>query len=159
MRDAKTTLCWTCEKIFKKGQDINFSARKHVTVFQHFHAYSNVRLNEIVHGILKSIHNPFTTNTSYVSDLKAAFGSNGERYNITVESYELLKTTFIELEKWITDIQDREKNISGDAIKAVHEEKTRIYNEGIEKGRNLLMQLESGGITMDDFYKNIPYHK
>jgi len=41
---------------------------------------------------------------------------------------------------------------------AVQAEKDRIYNEGIEKGRDLLMQLNGGKITQDDFEKSLNYH-
>lgn len=42
-----------------------------------------------------------------------------------------------------------------DAEQAVKEVKDRIYNEGVAKGRELLRQLNSGEITLDDFSKPV----
>jgi hypothetical protein len=69
-----------------------------------------------------------------------------------------LRIAFEEIDQKARQI-DKELKALPDIVKqAVAAERTEIFNQGIEKGRNLLMQLESGGITMEDFYKNIPYH-
>ncbi len=50
--------------------------------------------------------------------------------------------------------EDRE-NYKKELEAKLAEEKNDIFNEGVKYGRNLLFQLNNGGITLDDFSKRI----
>ena len=41
------------------------------------------------------------------------------------------------------------------STKKLNEERNRIYNDGVAHGRNLLMQLNSGEIGVNDFQKPV----
>ena len=52
-------------------------------------------------------------------------------------------------------IQQERYDYKKEVMKEVNAYKNDIYNEGVEKGRNLLFQLNAGEITAEDFNKRI----
>jgi hypothetical protein len=155
-RPEKKSLCPDCANSLAAGLAYASQIEPHSEFFQHYNAYSR-EVSRLLHTILSALHNP-TAPHKRVEPLKYAWGSNGARYIIPTRCFEPLRIAFEEIDQKARQI-DKELKALPDIVKqAVAAERTEIFNQGIEKGRNLLMQLESGGITMEDFYKNIPYH-
>jgi 23S rRNA pseudoU1915 N3-methylase RlmH len=71
---------------------------------------------------------------------------------------EALKKFLEELNKKIIDISSIKKQAESYAKNAVAEEKTKIFNEGIATGKQLLVQLNNGEITLGDFDQKINYN-
>lgn len=156
-RQNKKVLCPDCANALAAGLAYAAQIEPHTEFFQHYHAYSrNVSL--LVHTLLAALHNP-TAPHNRCAPMKYTFGSNGARYIIPTRCIEPLRIAFEAIDQKVIQIEKELKALPDIVKAAVADERTRIFNEGTEKGKNLLMQLESGGITMEDFYKNIPYHK
>lgn len=159
-RWKKDSLCADCESALMAGKAHGKELEPYVEFFQHFHAFHE-KVTPLVHKILAALHNENITHSQYkrFESMLQSFGSNGKRYTIPERCYAPLKEAFLELDKQVRLLEKSLQALPGIAKEEVQKERDRIYNEGIEKGRNLLLQLESGGLSMDDFYKQIPYHK
>lgn len=155
-RPDKKSLCPDCANALAAGLAYARQIEPHTEFFQHYHAYSP-DVSKLVHTLLAALHNPTASHTRS-QPLKYAFGDNDARYIIPTRCFEPLRLAFEAIDQKVIQIERELKALPDKAKQAVADERTEIFNQGIEKGRNLLMQLESGGITMDDFYKNIPYH-
>jgi hypothetical protein len=157
-RTTKNRLCQDCEALIKQARAQQKATETHVNIFQHYHAFRSAEVNRFVHEILAALHNENAV-TIHAEPLKWTAGNNGKRYKIPERTYEGLKGYFNGLDVWLREIETREKDIPEKARAAALAEKTQIYNEGIEYGRNLLLQLGTGGVTMEDFEKQVPYQK
>lgn len=155
-RPEKKSLCPDCANALAAGLAYARQIEPHVRFFQHYHAYSR-EVSKLVHTILGALHNP-TAPYKMTEPLKWSLGDNGARYIIPARCLEPLRIFFEQIDQKAIQIEEELKRLPETVKRAVDHERTEIFNQGIEKGRNLLMQLESGGITMEDFYKNIPYH-
>lgn len=155
-RDYKDSLCSNCKRLLALGRakDIELKV-EYANIKQHYHAYSSSRVNDFVHDMLTMLNNPTApANTPYFS-FKSTFGDNCQCYRIDVKLVEPLKKFFHELDSYCNELKDAYNRMDKDAEQAVKEVKDRIYNEGVAKGRELLRQLNSGEITLDDFSKPV----
>ncbi len=152
-RPDKKSLCLDCANALASGMAYAIQIEPHTEFFQHYHAYTH-EVSKLVHGLLAALHNPSAPYTRSEA-LKNAWGSNGARYIIPTRCFEPLRIAFEQIDQKVIQIEKELKALPDTVKKALADERTEIFNKGIERGRNLLMQIESGGITMDDFYKNI----
>lgn len=153
-RDSKDDLCRHCKESLAKGMAISGKIEGYCFFFQHYHAYHK-DISFLLHDILACLHNEHVHDHESRDSMKSAWGSNGKFYTIPCALYGPIKNKFDALDALCRELD----TIPEKTKAAANAERTKIYNEGVEMGRNLLMQLESGGLTMDDFAKNIPYHK
>lgn len=157
-RSSKNSLCGTCTDELSIGRDAKHQAQiEHQSVFQHYYAYHGDVLNKIVHMLLSSVHNPYATNKGVVSSLRHTFGSNGEWYSIPETAFGPFKDIMDILSKLNEDIMAREEQIPIDIREQISSERNKIYNAGIERGRNLLLQLNNCEITPNDFASTKKY--
>jgi hypothetical protein len=156
-RFEKNILCNSCRDFIRLGKaELTHKEVKYITVYQHYHAYRNSETNSFLHAILKVLDNPTVYGIGRVS-IRESTGSNGKTYQINEKFLEPLREFFRELDIKFTNVSEVVGKIPSEVRLQVSVEKTRIYNEGVEKGRELLLQLNSGGITMNDFEKNLNY--
>lgn len=154
-RTRKNDLCWVCEEALEYGR-----AKKHEDgieyqrVRQHYHAYRSNELNKLLHDLLKSLHNPSAKAGGY-EEVKHYFGDNVGWYTIPSHTFKVVVEFMQRLEDKMKDITEQYEGIEPAAKIAVSNEKNRIYNEGVQKGRELLMSLNNGEISMSDFSKSI----
>jgi len=163
-RDSKNSLCWSCDKIYKLGQakDKELSEEYvRVTSWPNNMASFNFddrSLGNFLGRFLKIMDNP---NAKYEETIRQPFHKHnihGSRSHIIPKKLvEPLTEFFEEMNKFVYDLKEESENIPKKAREAVQEEKDRIYNEGIDKGRDLLMQLNGGDITQKDFEDNLTY--
>lgn len=157
-RDSKNDVCDQCQEEIKIGRAVKVE-QKYVPIFQHYHAFRSDAVNRLMHKLLEALDNPMAPKTHRKDDvIKSAWGSNGKWYVIPHTALERLREFAEEMDSQIQAIQDKIGAIPKMREEAIREERDRIYTEGVEAGKNLLFQLESGGITMDDFAKNLRYH-
>lgn len=160
-RAKKDSLCSICRKMLERGKAVTNMEEideSYIQIFQHHHAFHGDETNRLCHEILSIFHNGNIQNAPYWDHnrtLKEAWGSNGKHYTIPKKLFEPLKTFFANLEKTFDQIGEKEKAIPENARKAVAKEKNKIFNEGVQKGRDLLVALNAGKITLAEFEKDI----
>lgn len=153
-RWSKDSLCPTCDKIFTLGQCKDRHNRideLFTSTFMHFNAYRNREVNDFVHSILSIVENEYHTkyggNTQ--QSMKPAFGGNGKHYKIPEVLLEPFTEFFNKLDACMSESND--SAVDEKVRKMLADVKNEYFNEGVEKGKNLLFQLNSGEITMDKF--------
>jgi hypothetical protein len=174
-RLKKDALCWDCQQTLKLGR-----AKQHeqgieyIDVWQHYHALRDMNwssshplhgqgsINSMIHSLLKAIDNPHVQHTKRVhSPFGDSFGSNGASYKIDSRLLEPLKAfiEYMNLAKETLDklIDEQKKGEKYAIDKVIAEERDRIFNEGIEYGKNILLMLNSGELNMNDFAERISY--
>jgi hypothetical protein len=158
-RRSKNELCPNCKKTYDLGKKIDFiETQKYVYVFQHYSAFHPYWLNDHVHSFLNALDNP-TANASGDERIKSTFGSNGKTYKINSKLIDPIKHLFIDFEAKAKELEDEKKQMPELINKQMNIERDRIYNEGIKKGRNLLLQLNAGDITTSDLENNYSYNE
>jgi hypothetical protein len=155
----KEGLCTDCDALFRAGiASKHYEEIRYCNVFLHCHAYYNQHVSNFAHTLLAALNNPTAKFTGGYKDLSELYGgSNGKRYIINEKLLLPLRQFFKELDSKEYEFQQQIKNMPETVKEAVKEEKTKIYNEGVAKGRDLLFQLNNGQITTEDFEKNLRY--
>ncbi len=153
-RWSKDSLCPTCDKIFKIGQckDRHNSIEESFNrIFLHHHAYSNNEVSDFVHNILSILENKYHTKhgESNIHSIKDKWGGNGKYYKIPEVLLEPFTEFFNKLDACMSESND--SAVDEKVRKMLADVKNEYFNEGVEKGKNLLFQLNSGEITMDKF--------
>lgn len=162
-RHNKTDLCGDCKKLIKIGRAQEQEAKfKYVDIRQHYHAFSSMdfddsTLNKFIHELLRSLDCPDAEIVEFMIAIKPSSGDNCGRYKIPQPFVEPLTTFMGHMDKVVRDLRKQKDDLPYLAEKAVREEKTRIYNEGVEKGRDLLFALNSGTITLEQFNEKLNY--
>jgi hypothetical protein len=155
-RSIRTKLCPSCAEILKRGKQVNVETeRKYVRFFQHFYGFKNETVRQLSYDLLDAYNNQFAVLINQKECLKYSMGSNGQSYTIPASLYDSIKNILNNLENTLDDIKNREQRVKELAIQAIADEKNEIFNEGVEMGRNLLMQLNAGSITIDQFNEPI----
>lgn len=155
-RSEKNKLCTQCKDELTIGRGVK--RKKDIAsgcayVFQHYHAFRTTELNHLVHKILSALHNDNAETEGSIVNLKYSSGSNGKYYKIPLEAFEPLKEFFLAIDKAAEELAP--DNIAKAVKEATRNERNKIYNEGVEHGRNLLFALNDGTITPADFAKDV----
>lgn len=74
---------------------------------------------------------------------------------LPTETYEAANELCSTLKDVCWELKEERDNMRKQLMVEVRDQKNTIYNEGVQHGRNLLMQLNSGEITPDDFVKPV----
>ena len=177
-RLSKNGLCHDCTEALNIGRSLikerNLERRMYVLddiMKSHLQWYS-IPVSE-VHAALKNLLKTFSMfderNASNRSEIvqddylagRADSGTSSDTIVIPVVTFDAAKrlTTVLEDICWKLEKERRDfkEEIAEQCRKELHEEKNRIYNEGVRHGRNLLMQLNSGEITLSDFERPVEY--
>jgi hypothetical protein len=161
-RWEKNALCPTCSEIFKKGSKMSIEEeQKYVSVRQHYFGFSGLdfddnMLNNACIEMLKSIHNPYAKPIRH-EEMSGYKGDNRILAIIPEKFFEPIKVFCFKMQDYTRKIREEKERIPGMAKLEVQKEKSRIYNEGIEKGRNLLLQLNLGEISSAELNNNHSY--
>lgn len=153
LRDSKSTVCDKCRELIDLGKTVQLE-REYEVVFQHLHAYSMNATNRLLHLVLEAVTVPGNVKGEY-NCVKHQDGSNGIAYRIPKGIVERLRPVFQEVDETLKGLRDKMKAAPSLIEKAIQEERDRIFKEGVEHGKNLLLRLNDGEITMDDFAKRV----
>ena len=158
-RYTKTSLCSICEKALKLGLKAQVENNiKYIRIRQHLHAYYADIINPILHDLLKALDNPNAEFSGFDS-IKHYFGDNCRTYTINKAFLKPIKDFCNQLENFYTEVKEEKEKIPKEAKEEVQKEKNKIFNDGIKKGRDLLIQLNAGEISIKDFEKSFVYYK
>ena len=157
-RWEKDNLCESCKSLLNlgKAKDVELT-KEYKDIRQHLHAYSTNELNSIVHEILGALNNPTVGRTAVPEALFYSSGDNVRYYHIEAKLFEPLRKLFGDLNTLYRDVKKQQESIPADVRLETDMYKNEIYNQGVARGRNLLIQLNSGGITPEDFLKDQRY--
>lgn len=170
-RKSKDSLCYDCQDMLGIGRAIS----KERSLARNYYRMDDLRLGDMtwytipireVNDALKELLKKFSEfDRQYVgykgtpteSQLAGRIGATTSR-----DTYILPDVTFAAAKQLCESIKeicwqlkkDREK-YKEELDQKLNEERNLIYNEGVAHGRNLLMQLNSGEISVNDFEKPI----
>lgn len=153
IRRSKDKLCDECSKYLQLGKVREVeSGIKYAGVFQHFNAASR-ELNNALQAFLAAVHNPHSNVTQGYHCILKEWGDNGLRYIVDSRIVEPLQALMEVLRKRDYELRMQLEELPGQAEKAANAERNKIFNEGVKYGRNLLSQLNSGEISVNEFEK------
>lgn len=158
-RKDRNSLCYDCMRQLERGRraEIEESSCKYVFISQHVCAFRTDWLNTKVHEFLESVNNEHVDlrDTIGSDSLRVHFGDNKKYYKIDARLVDPLKNLFNDFNDKVVEIEEKENNMKEEAIRKANMERDRIFNEGVEYGKNLLFQLNRGEITANDFNKDV----
>ncbi len=165
-RYSKDELCQDCKESIKLGRAKEVELNEKYTSVSSWPTnlpgidFSDRTLSNLLSGLLKGLHNPYVNATNNLFQPFNPHNIHGhENHKIPTRVVEPMTEFFDKIQTVIMEIREEKKGLPKMAQEAVQEEKDRIYNEGIEAGRNLLFQLNQGAITETDFAKKLTYKK
>ena len=85
----------------------------------------------------------------------ASCGTSHDDFVLPKVTFEAAKKLCHAIEDAVGELNRERESYQKKLDKQLAEQKNDIYNEGVEHGRNLLMQLNNNEITPDDFVKRI----
>jgi len=163
-RYSKDELCKSCSEILKLGLAKDFKNKEEYTSVSSWPTslpsldFGDRTLSDLLRGLLDGLHNPHAESTGNLFHPFNSPNIHGSvNHKIPTRVVEPMKEFFEKIQTIIKEIKQEKDGLPNMAKEAVQEEKNRIYNEGIEKGRDLLFQLNQGSITQEDFAKNLYY--
>lgn len=152
-RDGKDFLCSECQKELQLGKAKNKELKQEYVSVNFIGTLSSLEfrdrtLSNFLYDFLKIISNKHVR-AKESQHVYLRYGESiGDSYNIPKELVEPLGEYFKKLSNWVHELSEKKKAIPKEAQEAVQQEKTKIFNEGIALGRNLLIQLNAGEITL-----------
>ena len=162
-RQSKTSNCRDCDNAIKIGTSILALQEKEKYINMNVRWYSLRFFNDGNGGELleKSFSDLFRTlsvdnmGEAYLDLTKGSATTASAKYSIRKDIYEKLLEVVGSLEKQQSDFKIEVNTYRKAIDDEFKEKKNDIYNDGLEKGRELLFSLNNGSITMDDFSKKI----
>ena len=163
-RYSKDELCKSCSEILKLGLAKDFKDKEEYTSVSSWPTslqsldFGDHTLSDLLRGLLDGLHNPHAESTGNLFHPFNPLNIHGSVFHkIPTRVVEPMKEFFEKIQSVIKEIKQEKDGLPKMAKEAVQEEKNRIYNDGIEMGRSLLIQLNQGSITIGDFEKNLNY--
>lgn len=161
-RKNKNSLCENCSQLLRISlENQHEDAVDYISVRDWIHGFSSYdfkdkSLDTLANEIFAILHNDNADAIQHCQTIRSqAHGS--VYYNIPISIKDPLLTFFDNLANRIRDVRRYIEESEEIAHKAVQKERDKIYNEGLEKGKKLLLQLNSGNLTMAEFEKTISY--
>lgn len=159
-REVKNELCEECKKVLKIGRRVEVeNLIEYVTVKDWHSGHSSIDFNDtsldvLANALLESLHNPNASSKTQIAFMRSQY-LGASWYNIPVKVSESLKNFLGALDNKIQEIRRLKNDAELNARNAVANEKNTIYNAGVEEGKNLLIQLNNGSLSIDDFNKKL----
>lgn len=158
-RYSSKDICISCMSLIKKGKAEELvSGIKYIRVFLHYYAFRSDWLNSSIHSLLSAANNKYAS-YSEQGVIRHVSGNNGVWYTVPDSIFEAIKQVAITMDDKIRDMEKAKDDIPKIINDQMNVERDVIYNRGVEFGRNLLVQLNTGGITLEDLNKNYSYNQ
>lgn len=166
----KDRLCSNCQQAFDKfkASEIEATTMTYVRVTQprwgvfdiSSRGQTNLSLsNMFVDSVLRGFNNENAPVVSSIKRLGSHSGSSSHAYRIPEIIFNALEKSVAVLEEAVKEIREQQDEAFVAVNTQLEKERERIYNEGIAKGRNLLFQLNSGQISVNEFNNNYSYNE
>ena len=159
-RWEKDSLCQECKNLLQLGQARDFDNKiEYVGVTDWHNGYQNigdVSLDKFANKILEALHNPTAEIKERINFPRQQYLGQ-TYYKIPKNTAEPLKQFFLDLNEFARQVKDAKEKAINSANAHILSEKIKIFNEGVDAGKNLLIQLNNGTLTVSDFDKKLPY--
>jgi hypothetical protein len=156
----KDRLCEECNDLLKLGQARDFDNKiEYVGVSDWHNGYRNIgdiSLDKFANAILDALNNPTAKEVERIDFPRAQY-SGQTFHKIPKNTAEPLKQFFLDLNEFAKQVSDAKERALSSANSHIFNEKQRIFNEGVDAGKNLLFQLNNGDITISEFGNKLPY--
>ena len=170
-RDSKDSLCYDCINMLEIGHAIC----KERDLARNWYKMDDLRLadmtwytipiNEVAYA-LKNLLKTFSQFDEKYASYKGNYSEHllAGRFEATTgrDTFVLPEVTFKAAQELCNSLKDAceqlnfdRNNYHSELNLELAKQKDEIYNEGVKCGRNLLLQLNSGEITIDEFSKRI----
>lgn len=168
-RYSKDSLCMDCQQALEIGRAIAkdrnrgrgfYSLDGFVATQMTWYTIHTSEIDTAMRELLRGFSSLDSKYAGYGHSNNPILGEIGavcghDTFVLPTEVYDAAKRLCEVINKVSTDIEREKSNYKELLNKQLLDEKNQIYNEGVEHGRNLLMQLNSGEIGSDDFNKPI----
>ena len=170
----KDRLCSDCQIIFDKfkASEVEATTMKYVRVSKPRHGVFDISSrgkinlslsNMFVDSVLIGFNNPNAKPQEHkeggTNKLGSLSGGYYERYIIPEIVFNSLKRAVVVIEEAVKEIREQQDAAFVAVNTQLEKERDKIYNAGIEKGRSLLFQLNSGDISANEFNNNYSYNE
>lgn len=149
-RRIKNSLCRDCEKCMTRGKAIfaheNIKYTKFMYTWHHFCGEVDALARKILGRLtIMGIPDCFVTDGE---SLRGHGTRHTEMYVIPTSIYNEIIPFFVKLSDRLEEIKSLEEGMESKAKKMVQDRFDEVYNQGIERGNNLLLSLVEGDVTM-----------
>jgi hypothetical protein len=157
-RYDKNSLCLHCESARKRGLSRDQEDKlTYKSLVIHVHAWRDNEIGDKIVAMLRQMHNEHAEchGSDHVFDGTGYQGSNVWRFSVDArivpavrEILKIVNTRWYEMKKETEDLPKQAADLA-------NQERTKIFNEGVQHGKQLLVQLNSGHLSLSDFEKDI----
>ncbi|MTB53027.1 hypothetical protein [Lewinella sp. W8] len=147
-------------KTMEKGKSVQVvEAMEYVSFRMTWYFFHNDELDRFVRSLFRSVHNPNAKSIRHEKDFNGSALTSDDWFVVPGKVYYAVRDFAFNIRDKIKSLEQREAEIQPSIDKAVREQYDKIYNEGIERGRNLLVSLALDDISMSDLtgQKKEPY--
>lgn len=161
-RYTKNELCVPCQSTLEAGKAINFENTTEYTQVRDwvngFYSidFQDRSLDTLANALFKSLNNEYAKFSNRVETQRSQH-QGAVFYNIPTNVVAPLTDFLKAMHFKLKDIREIKEKAEEQARNAVSVERDRIYNAGIAAGKNLLIQLNAGEITLGELDKNRSY--
>lgn len=165
-RTSSKDLCPVCKDFLLLGKSRDWEQKiKYIRVRDWWSGYNSIDfddnlLDKLGNDLLAALDNKFAEVKSATEFPRTQYLGSAF-YNIPEGVVEPLRNFLDGLNKKISEIRktkDEAESFAKSAVtKMVSKERTKIYNEGIARGKQLLVQLNKGEVTLGEFDNEIEY--
>lgn len=162
-RLSKTAICNDCANAIKLGNTVNILEEKerYINMGVRWYSFSfnnrdagGAEVEKAFTNLFKTLHVGFQGCGSVdLTPRKAATASDS--YNIRKDVYEALVQIVEALEIQQSNFKSEVDSYERKLLDEFRDKKNMVYNEGVEKGRELLFSLNNGEITLAEFEKKL----
>jgi len=165
-REAKYSLCPDCAKMLKLGKAKEVELKHDYTYIRQFmfalrdieiDGYAKIDLNSTLCNLIKSLNNSNAERSETIIGLIGQYYDNSYSAIIPSDIIEPIKHLFLSMQDIVIRMKKEKEDLPKLAKEQVDMERDRIFNEGVEIGKSLLFQLNSGGLSLHDFDKKLNY--
>ena len=173
-RYDKDGLCLECYEKLKLGREVSEQLQRKCSDIK-FDELSNVHMTWyevpfIHHKLVDFIRSVVSFSTKFASVYgkppcgdfllgTPGCGTSYDSFAVPTDSVEPLKELCKTIQDKMLEVRAKEDNMRAELEKELDAERDRIYNEGVERGRDLLRQLNEGEIGVNDFKARQKYEK
>lgn len=163
-RTGKDNLCQKCKELLILGRELqkDFKEKDYMMAcvtwyklefYNSKHGGSDI--DSAFHKIFRLLHRRGLDYHNSINLTKIEATTHHENYVMRTEYANAFKELIDALATQQNMLRDEFKEVEKLKEQVVKKERNKIYNQGLKDGRNLLLQLNKGQITLEDFEKDI----
>lgn len=171
-RSKKDLLCYKCYEALRMGKIIQQDYRpehyQHVSIqfnsLSVYDSYKEDNFGEQFHtqlsNLLKEMHRPGIANNNeslYLGNRERCSSVNTSSFVVRKEYAERIEQLYLILIEQMAAYEKLRTATETELKRIQVEERNNIFNEGVAAGRQLLLQLNTGEISIKEFEAPIPY--